>query len=167
MLFVKLSRTSETSKVALNLSFNAKDTQYWNITKKYRLEVDRIGDILKSAEVDSQQTPIGGDIPPTKLSVSNIKSSTSKVANGVVKVFVTFDIKNEGQAGNICPQIEYPVVLMSKSKYEPAPHIVNMKKVDIPALSTATFKYEESFNFIDVPIINDTSKITIRLKACP
>jgi hypothetical protein len=113
------------------LSFNPKDTRYWNVTKKYRLEVDRTGDILKSTEVDTQQTPIGGDVPPTKLSVSNIKSSTSKVTNGTVTVFIDFDIKNEGQAGSTCPQIEYPVVLMSKGKYEPSPHISNMKKVGL------------------------------------
>lgn len=149
------------------ISINSKDKRYWNVTKKYRLEVDRIGDILKSNEVDSQQTPIGGDVPPTKLSVQNIKASTGKVTNGVVKVFITYDIKNEGRAGKTCPQIEYPVVLMSKSKYEPAPHIANMKQVEIPALSVVTYKYEESFSFMDFPVINDLSKIKIRLKPCP
>lgn len=148
------------------ISLNSKDKRYWNITKKYQLEVDRTGDILKSSEIDFQQTPIGGEIPPTKLSVQNIKSSTGKVSNGTVKVFISFEIKNEGQAGKICPQIEYPIVLMSKRKYEPAPHIANMKQVEIPALSTILYKYEENFNFMDVPVISDLSKIKVRLKSC-
>ncbi|WKZ41075.1 MAG: hypothetical protein QY328_03365 [Anaerolineales bacterium] len=166
----KASLIVSTSYVAVSgnyLSLNPKDTQYWNVTNKYRLEIDRTGDILKSNKVDSQQIPIGGDIPPMKLSVHNIQARTSEVINGVVKVFINFDIQNEGQAGKTCPQIEYPVVFMSKNKYEPTPHFANVKQLDVAALSTVKFTWEEEFNFIDVPLVTDTSKIKVRLKPCP
>jgi|YNPBryantNP2012_1023418.scaffolds.fasta_scaffold28975_1 DNA-directed RNA polymerase subunit RPC12/RpoP len=108
-------------------------------------------------------------LPDTNVILKEVREPIVKVTADGVTVKIEFVIENKGQAGKICPYVEFQVLDLRKGVHS-GPQKIRSKEswvVEVDALSTYTLSAEWTFPISIVPLVKPPHKVKVELYPYP